>query len=53
MVNLLSDGNYICIDGYSEWVPDNRTVLRPVYKDGQLFNLQTFQDVRDRLYGTV
>ena len=50
MVSLLSDGNYICIDGYSEWVPDNRTVLRPVYKDGQLINKMTFQEVRANLY---
>ena len=50
MVGLLSDGNYICVDGYSEWVPDNRTALRPVYKDGQLINKMTFQEVRSNLY---
>ena len=53
MVSLLPDGDYTCVDGYSEWVPDNRTVLRPVYKDGQLINKMTFQEVRANLYPEV
>ena len=50
MVFQKADGTYNCVDGYSEWVPDNRTVLRPVYKDGQLINKMTFQEVRANLY---
>jgi nicotinamide phosphoribosyltransferase len=46
----IDDGNYTCFDGHSDWVPDNRTVLRPVYKDGQLINKMTFQEVRANLY---
>ena len=49
-VGLLSDGNYICIDGYSEWVPDIRTVLRTVFKDSKMLNVENFHTIRNRLY---
>lgn len=50
MVHQKADGTYNCVDGYKEWVPDKYTVLKTVFKDGELFNLQTFQQIRTRLY---
>ena len=41
---------YICIDDFDHWIDDSNTVLRPVYKDGQLINKMTFQEVRANLY---
>ena len=41
---------YTCVDGYEEWVPDQYTALKPVFKDGSLINPQTFQMIRGRLY---
>lgn len=44
------EDKWTCVDGHSEWVPDSLTDMVPVYKDGELFNLTTFQEVRGRLY---
>ena len=48
-----AEGTYYCTDGFTDWVDDSITELIPVFKDGQLFNLSTFQDVRGRLYGNT
>ena len=45
--------SYTCEDGFKEWVDDDKTVLRTVFKNGQFFNLQTFQQIRDNLYPEV
>ena len=45
------DKTYRCSDGWDEWVEDEATVLKTVFKDGHLLNEQTFQNVRARLYG--
>ena len=52
MVKKYLDGTYECIDGFSEWVWDNLTALKTVFKDGQFHNLQTFQEIRSRMYDT-
>jgi hypothetical protein len=41
---------YVCIDGYNEWVPNIATELVPVFKDGEI-NISTFQEIRGRMYG--
>ena len=46
-------GDYGCEDGHDQWVDADDTVLKTVFKDGELFNLSTFQDVRGRLYGNT
>lgn len=46
-----ADSSYICSDGHDEWVEDCATELKTVFKDGHLLNVQTFQDIRTRLYG--
>lgn len=42
--------SYTCEDGFKEWVDDDKTILRPVYKNGKLINKMTFQEVRANLY---
>jgi nicotinamide phosphoribosyltransferase len=44
------DGSYACVDGYEGWIADEDTILRTVFKDGSLFNLRTFQEIRGRMY---
>lgn len=52
MVNYDSSSKtFECIDGFSEWVEDDATCLVPVFKDGEMTNLQTFQEIRNRLWG--
>jgi nicotinamide phosphoribosyltransferase len=53
MVYQESNGNYVCVDGYKDWVADKDTIMKTVFKNGELFNLSTFQDVRGRLYGNT
>ena len=50
MVFKNADGTYNCVDGYKDWVADEDTDLKTVYKDGQLINKMTFQEVRANLY---
>jgi nicotinamide phosphoribosyltransferase len=44
-------GEYTCVDGFDAWVNDNETVLRPIFKNGAIFNPETLYDIRARLYG--
>lgn len=44
---------YACTDRYFEWVPDAETLLTPIFKNGALENVPTFQLVRARLYPEV
>jgi nicotinamide phosphoribosyltransferase len=53
MVQKHPDGTFECIDGFSEWVDDNLTVMKTIYKDGQYYNLQTFHEIRATLYPEV
>ena len=53
MVSLQTDGTYICNDGYDEWVPDQYTCLQPIFCNGKLINVPTFQLARARLYPEV
>ena len=41
---------YVCVDGFDHWVNDEDTILKPVFKDGEIFNLDSFYDIRARLY---
>jgi nicotinamide phosphoribosyltransferase len=50
MVSLQTDGSFICTDGYDEWVPDQYTCLQPIFCNGKLINVPTFQKARARLY---
>jgi nicotinamide phosphoribosyltransferase len=43
-------GEYVCVDGFDHWVNDEDTILKPVFKDGEIFNLDSFHDIRARLY---
>jgi nicotinamide phosphoribosyltransferase len=45
------DGSFLCIDGYSEPVSDDDTLLITVFEDGCTANEQIFLDIRARLYG--
>ena len=53
MVSLQTDGSFICTDGYDEWVPDQYTCLQPIFCNGKLINVPTFQEARARLYPEV
>ena len=53
MVQKHPDGTFECIDGFSEWVDDNLTVMKTIYKDGQYYNQQTFHEIRATLYPEV
>ena len=53
MVYKRDNGTYGCADGYKDWVADEETVLKTVFKNGQFFNLQTFQQIRANLYAEV
>ena len=44
---------YTCIDGFKDWVEDRVTVLRPVFKDSKMLNVENFQTIRNRLYPEV
>ena len=50
MVNLQTDGSFVCTDSYDEWVPDQYTCLHPIFCNGTLTNAPTFQEARARLY---
>jgi nicotinamide phosphoribosyltransferase len=45
------DGSFLCIDGYSEPVSDDDTLLITVFEDGCTANEQEFLNIRARLYG--
>ena len=47
------DGNFICRDGFENWVTNNFTCLETVFYDGHLCNVNTFQAIRARLYPEV
>ena len=49
-VSVSANGEYLCTDGYEEWICDRGTCLQPVFRDGSLINPQTFQMIRGRLY---
>lgn len=53
MISLQTDGSFICTDGYDEWVPDQYTCLQPIFCNGKLINVPTFQEARARLYPEV
>jgi nicotinamide phosphoribosyltransferase len=40
---------YTCTDCHSEWVPDEETLLIPVFKVGYFPNKQNFHEIRTRL----
>jgi nicotinamide phosphoribosyltransferase len=44
---------YTCTDRYFEWVPDEETLLIPVFKNGKLPNQQSFHEIRARMYPEV
>jgi nicotinamide phosphoribosyltransferase len=44
------NGEFICVDGFNKWVPDNNTYLREVLYEDRLF-IDNFYSIRDRLYG--
>ena len=44
---------FVCIDGYGEWVPDDEPLLRTSFADGLLKNVENFHEIRARLYPEV
>ena len=44
---------FVCVDGYGEWVPDDETLLRTSFADGFLKNVENFHEIRARLYPEV
>ena len=44
---------FVCIDGYDEWVPNDKTLLETVLYNGELCNVDVFQTIRTRLYPEV
>jgi nicotinamide phosphoribosyltransferase len=44
---------FVCVDGYGEWVPDDETLLRTSFADGLLKNVENFHEIRARLYPEV
>ena len=44
---------FVCIDGYDEWVPNDETLLQTVFYNGDLCNADIFQTIRARLYPEV
>jgi nicotinamide phosphoribosyltransferase len=44
------NGEFICVDGFNKWVPNNNTYLRTVLYEDRLFYVDNFQDIRGRLY---
>jgi nicotinamide phosphoribosyltransferase len=45
------NGEFICVDGFNKWVPDNNTYLRTVFYQDRLFHVESFCTIRNRLYG--
>jgi nicotinamide phosphoribosyltransferase len=50
---LRPDGTvaHLCRDQYKEWVPDEYTMLKTVFKDGKITRFDSFTDIRRRMYG--
>ena len=47
------DGNFICKDGFNDWVTNNLTILETVFYDSHMCNVPTFHTIRARLYPEV
>ena len=49
---VISDnGSFTCIDELTDWVNDSDTCLKTVFKDGKITKIQTFAEIRNRIYG--
>lgn len=48
---VLSDGNggFVCKDEFDAMVPEDQTMLKTIYKDGNLIKEETFENIRERL----
>ena len=46
-----SDGPYVCKDEFMGQVQNHATLLKTVFKDGALIKVDTFMDIRRRIYG--
>ena len=42
---------YLCRDRYKEWIPDEYTMLKTVFKDGKITRYDDFMNIRRRMYG--
>ena len=45
------DNSLVCEDGFYGPVDDEATLLKPVYKNGELLVDYSFMDIRNRMYG--
>jgi nicotinic acid phosphoribosyltransferase len=46
-------GEFRCEDGYEQWVDEDKTALKTVFKDGNIVNEKTFHEIRATLYPEV
>ena len=46
-----NNGPFVCHDEHAEWAQDHETMLKTVFKDGELTKFYNFMDIRREIYG--